>query len=199
MTTLSQDRASLRRTLRHARKSLTQEAQLAAAKDIVGALDSLPEIRSASVVAGYLPNDGEVSLEPFFVHLQDLSPEIRFALPVLHPFCPGHLVFLHYHDATPMKHNRFGIPEPACNVTDVIPTASLDVILLPLVGFDHRGNRLGMGGGFYDRTLAHRHRWASSPSLIGIAHECQQVDTLPVQSWDVPLDAIVTPGQIIRP
>ena len=69
---------------------------------------------------------------------------------------------------------------------------------MPLVGFDNKGNRLGMGGGFYDRTLANLDRLSYRPLLIGVAHDCQQADALPVMQWDIPLNAIVTPTQTIR-
>ena len=65
---------------------------------------------------------------------------------------------------------------------------------MPLVGFDPEGGRLGMGGGFYDRSLAYRnrHAYCRKPALLGLAHECQKVDRLALASWDVPLEATVT-------
>ena len=70
----------------------------------------------------------------------------------------------------------------------------LDLVLVPLVGFDPQGNRLGMGGGFYDRTFAYRGRrkHTSRPCLIGLAHECQRVEHLPCAGWDIPLDGVIT-------
>ncbi len=79
------------------------------------------------------------------------------------------------------------------------PTWTLDIILLPLVGFDRYGNRLGMGGGFYDRTLARlNHCDMKRPLLIGLAHHCQEVEQLQTQSWDIPLDIIATDKELIR-
>lgn len=96
-----------------------------------------------------------------------------------------------------MTHNRYGILEPQLNCSHVSPVAQLDMILMPLVAFDSKGNRLGMGGGFYDRTLAHLPKnKAQRPTLIGIAHQCQFVDALPVASWDIPLDYIITDERI---
>jgi 5-formyltetrahydrofolate cyclo-ligase len=65
---------------------------------------------------------------------------------------------------------------------------------MPLVGFDPRGNRIGMGKGYYDRALSFRRRqqhW-KTPRLVGLAFECQRVDALPARAHDVPLDALVT-------
>lgn len=89
--------------------------------------------------------------------------------------------------------NRFGIPEPDRNAKR-LPSRLLSVVLLPLVGFDSDGNRLGMGGGFYDRTFGYAiHSSARRPRLIGVAYECQRsADGLPRRPWDVPLDGVVT-------
>ncbi|GGW93883.1 5-formyltetrahydrofolate cyclo-ligase [Alteromonas halophila] len=193
------ERTQLRRKLRAARNALIPTEQQLAAQDIASQLAAVPAVKTAGSLAFYLSNDGEVSLSEFSASLLAGASSPRLALPVLHPFCRGHLLFLHYHQHTAMTENRFGIPEPSLDCTAVVPAHQLDVILMPLVGFDKDGNRLGMGGGFYDRTLANRHNWPASPRLIGIAHDCQQVDALPVAAWDVPLDAIVTPSQIIVP
>lgn len=94
-----------------------------------------------------------------------------------------------------MIHNRFGIPEPVQSRRH--PPGILDLVVVPLVGFDAKCNRMGMGGGFYDRCFAHRlARQHSGPRLVGLAFDCQQVDELPVEPWDVPLDAIVTQSHV---
>jgi len=96
--------------------------------------------------------------------------------------------------------NRFGIPEPPLKHRHIRMPWGLELILLPLVAFDSDCNRLGMGGGFYDRTLAYlRHRccWRR-PRLIGVAHECQRVEGLPVNEWDVALDAVITERRVYR-
>ena len=81
--------------------------------------------------------------------------------------------------------NQFGILEPPLNVQEILPTEKLDIIFTPLVAFDKQGNRLGMGGGFYDRTLQD---WRSKNFIpVGLAHQCQQIEALPVESWDIPL------------
>jgi 5-formyltetrahydrofolate cyclo-ligase len=67
----------------------------------------------------------------------------------------------------------------------------MDMVCLPLVGFDNRCQRLGMGGGFYDRSLA-RKKWGKV-FTVGLAHECQQVTQIPIAAWDIALNAVLTP------
>ncbi|MEQ3639487.1 MAG: 5-formyltetrahydrofolate cyclo-ligase [Alteromonas sp.] len=126
------------------------------------------------------------------------SISTTFSLPVLHPFCKGHLLFLKYGPHTTLVKNKYNIDEPELACPNVIPTSTIDAILMPLVGFDNKGNRLGMGGGYYDRTLAFTRFTQQSPILIGIAHDEQEVDTLPYASWDIPLDVIVTPKRVLN-
>ena len=91
-----------------------------------------------------------------------------------------------------MRSNSFGIREPRHRSR--IPTRQLDVVLVSLVGFDPNGNRLGMGGGFYDRHfsfLKSRTRYLR-PRLIGVAYAMQEVAQIPHDPWDVPMWGIVT-------
>ena len=125
------------------------------------------------------------------------SMPTTFSLPVLHPVCKGHLLFLEYGPHTTLVKNKYNIDEPELACPNVIPTSTIDVILMPLVGFDSKGNRLGMGGGYYDRTLAFTQFTQQKPILIGIAHDEQEVETLPFEPWDIPLDIIVTPKRIL--
>jgi len=191
-------RAALRKRLRAARKRLSNDAKMAASLGIIDKLQKLAWLEKPSCVAVYLENDGEVDLQPFVEHCWHRFPKILFTLPVLHPVCKGHLLFLRYNKNTLMVQNKYKISEPRLACQDVIPTSDVDVILMPLVGFDKLGNRLGMGGGYYDRTLAFTQHANKKPLLIGIAHDLQEVNTLPTAPWDIPLDAIVTPTRILR-
>jgi len=149
-------------------------------------------------IGGYWPADGEIDPRPLFRLPQARSK--RWLLPVLQlPFRPR-LWFLSYSPDEPMRPNRFGIPEPSRRNRRLRLAQSLDALLVPLVGFDSDCNRLGMGGGYYDRTLIYltqRQHWRR-PRLIGIAHECQRVARLSVSPWDVPLDLIVTERRLYR-
>ena len=94
--------------------------------------------------------------------------------------------------------NRFGIPEPDVPASSLLYASQLDWVLAPLVAFDIRGNRLGMGGGFYDTTLESSHRCTrfKRPRVLGIAHDCQRLEHIESESWDIPLDRIVTDRQV---
>lgn len=197
-------RALLRKKLREARRSLPDEQHEDAARCIAVQLNTLPFVKSATTVAGYLVNDGEVNLKHYIESTWQLSDK-KFALPVLHPVCKGHLLFLSYTPNSLLINNKYNIEEPVLSCEAVIPVTQCDVILMPLVGFDINGNRLGMGGGYYDRTLSFTQRKLNTqsalnqhtPKLVGIAHDMQEVDALPIAPWDVPLDAIVTPSRTL--
>lgn len=181
-------RRALRRELRQRRRALTPAAQQEAALALARRLLRLPEVRRAHRIAIYLPQDGEISPLPFARQARRHGKHIL--VPVLRHFPQDHLHFAPW-PAGRRRRNRFGITEPAGNRT--VAAATLDLMLLPLVGFDSRGGRLGMGGGFYDRTLAFKQRQhARKPVLMGLAHDCQQVPALDLANWDVPLRAIVT-------
>lgn len=203
---LMQTRAQLRKSLREARRSLSAKEHEQAAVGIAKQLASLTLLQSASVVAGYLVNDGEVNLKHYIDSVWQAPHSSHFVLPVLHPICKGHLLFLSYAPDTTLVNNKYNIEEPELSCANVVPVSQCDVILMPLVGFDLAGNRLGMGGGYYDRTLSftqlqsrtHSPTHPRKPKLVGIAHDIQQVQALPIAPWDVPLDAIVTPSRTLQ-
>lgn len=182
-------RQIIRTEIRQRRKNLTPEQQSHFALQAADRVVSHPGIRAATTLSVFLSFDGELDTAPLIARLWQEGKQL--CLPVLHPFSPGHLLFLRYTPETPLVRNRLNILEPQLDVTQIIPLQQLDIILTPLVAFDSAGQRLGMGGGFYDRTLEH---WQEGgPYPIGLAHDCQHVDTLPVEYWDVPLPEIITP------
>ncbi|WP_100656558.1 5-formyltetrahydrofolate cyclo-ligase [Alteromonas flava] len=185
------DKSALRRHFRAARNALSESQQQQAAQDLCHQLSTLSLFSKAKRIAVYLANDGELNLTPTITACWQLG--IKTALPVLDPYRSGHLQFQHYHTNTPMNANRYGIAEPIYSANDCVRLNELNALFLPLVAFDSKGNRLGMGGGFYDRTLADLES-ADKPILIGIAHDCQHTEELPTEPWDIPLDYIVTPS-----
>jgi 5-formyltetrahydrofolate cyclo-ligase len=152
--------------------------------------------QNAQRIAAYLAADGELDIRALFSSLRRQHKQLY--LPVLRPHPQMKLWFAE--DRGKMSINRFGILEPVLTRNNVRPPWALDIILVPLVAFDTQCNRIGMGGGFYDRTLAylrHRKHWRR-PRLIGVAHECQKAEQLPTQDWDVPLDMVISESQVYR-
>lgn len=192
------NRAEIRNAIRQKRNALSSEEQANAAKLISDKIIQL--VKPNDVVALYLANDGEISPNLTMRHLQ--QNEVTTLLPVMHSFNKGYLNFQSYlctknSKNTNMVKNSFAILEPQLNAQQTYNLSTIDHIFMPLVAFDISGNRLGMGGGFYDRTLSKIDTLETKPKLIGLAHDCQQVDELPDQPWDIPLDFIITPSKII--
>ena len=180
-------RNQLRQQIRKTRANLTALQQQQAEDSITQQALAFIEERNAQHIALYVSFDGEISTDKLIKILWAQGKQVY--LPVLHPFNPNHLLFLRYLPDTPMLKNKFSIWEPKLNVQNVLPLDELDILFTPLVAFDQQGNRLGMGGGFYDRTLQH---WQKSPFIpVGLAHQCQQVEQLPTEAWDVPLHQIL--------
>lgn len=185
-------RNQLRRQLRDARRALSPAQQRQAARGLYRQLAQHPLFRRARHIALYLPNDAEIDPRPLLRQAQRRGKHTY--LPVLSAWPRTKMVFQQVRAGEKLRPNRFGIPEPVIRQARQRRIWALDLILLPLVGFDEKGGRLGMGGGFYDRSLAYRGRRAAwhAPILLGLAHECQKVEELAQASWDVPLQGTVT-------
>ncbi|MCB1763105.1 MAG: 5-formyltetrahydrofolate cyclo-ligase [Gammaproteobacteria bacterium] len=182
----------LRHQLRERRRSLSRAEQTANAEAAAGHLIRWGIFLRYQSIALYHACDGELDPSPI-IH-RGFSYGKKLYLPVLRGGNKNALWFVPHHPEQRMWKNRFGIDEPDSGRNGRIAPWGLDLILLPLVGFDQLGNRLGMGGGFYDRTLAFL-KWRSHwhrPTLIGMAHDCQRLQKIEAHSWDIPLDGIVS-------
>ena len=177
-------RDALRRLLRERRRALPPATRIAAAETLAARLLALPIAPQDGHVAGYWAMDGEIALHVWQLRL---PPAVRYCLPVLGD--DDLLRFAPWRPGEDLVANRFGIPEP---VSAPLPAEAMALIVTPLVGFDADGHRLGMGGGWYDRSLAFRRTAAAPPWLVGAAFDAQRVDALAVEAWDVPLDAVCT-------
>lgn len=175
--------------MRERRSALTSAEIADASLRMARHLWRLPAMARAARIAGYVAVAGEADCQPAMAHAQERGRPTY--LPVLHG---QQLVFAPAGPSGRMVCNRFGIPEPAGDAGCWLRGAELDVVLAPLVAFDGLGNRLGMGGGFYDRTFrfsTRRGPWRH-PWIIGLAYDFQRVAELPARRWDVPLHAVVT-------
>jgi len=186
------DRHALRQHVRHLRRALTEEQQVQAAALLAEHAVNFAPLANARHIALFLSVDGEINTRPLIAKLWQQKKQIY--LPVLHPFAAGHLLFLRYTPETVLTPNKLRIPEPPLDIRSLITLDQLDVMMVPLVAFDSSGQRLGMGGGFYDRTLQNWRQHGFLP--VGVAHDCQQVEQLPTAAWDVPLPAVLTPSRL---
>jgi 5-formyltetrahydrofolate cyclo-ligase len=181
----------IRKQKRALRRQLTDEEQTSHAIVAATLIAKTRAFRNSKRVAAYIANDGE--LDPAYIIDNAWRMKKDVYLPVLSPF-QQRLYFAPFDIDSELHINCFGIPEPACSPSLWLKPQQLDLILLPLVAFDENGNRVGMGGGFYDRTLAYMKSRVRSrkPGLIGLAHELQRSDDLVANSWDVPVNMIAT-------
>jgi 5-formyltetrahydrofolate cyclo-ligase len=189
-------RKTTRTIFREKRQALSPQQQTQASDQILATCITSTKLTQVNTIACYLANDGEISSRTIIEYCWQQNKSVL--LPVLHPFCKGHLLFVEYKPDTPMSENCYGIEEPIVTSQNLYPLANIDVIFTPLVAFDIQGNRLGMGGGYYDRTLAPIPRDALKTQLIGLAHSCQQSDRLLSDHWDIPLNGIATPQQFFN-
>jgi 5-formyltetrahydrofolate cyclo-ligase len=179
----------LRRLIKARRRALPAAWTRTHSRLVARRLWRLPVLARARRIACYLPVNGEVDCR--FI----IAAAWRRGRQVMLPVMRGRrLRFAPWRPGAPTRKNRFGIGEPAGPRRDEVDGRRLDVVVVPLVAFDTDGNRLGMGGGYYDRSFAfrlHRRRWRK-PLLIGVAWQFQQAGTLAARAWDVPLDAVIT-------
>jgi 5-formyltetrahydrofolate cyclo-ligase len=187
------ERQHTRQKYRTKRKMLSPLQHAEAATQILTTCLESTLLPKAETIACYIANDGEINPQKIIEYCW--AQEKCVLLPVLHPFSKGHLLFVEYHATSPTRKNLYGIDEPIVTSTNIHTLDKIELILTPLVAFDASGNRLGMGGGYYDRTLAPIHRDSLSTGLIGLAHTCQQTANLLTDSWDIPLHGIATPEQ----
>lgn len=188
-------RTALRRRLRQARRGLSRSEQRLASRKLFLLLIHQPLFLRSRHIAFYLPNDGEIDPTPLMRRARRMGKQCY--LPVVGGWPKERMRFQRIRASERWSKNRFGIAEPGPSHGRQCPAWRLDLVLMPLVGFDAKGNRLGMGGGFYDRAFAYRKRrlrW-QGPRLLGVAHDCQKVEALPVASWDIPLDGIVSDSE----
>jgi len=189
---------TLRKSLRLKRQQLNlqqqQQHEISACQHLLNS----PYLKEARKVAVFLSQDGELGTDTVIEALWQ-QPQIELFLPALETQPDWHMGFSPYRSDSKMQNNRFNIPEPDIPFEEHQSGEEMDLVLMPLVGFDLKGHRLGMGGGFYDRTFAFKLKnpQVKTPLLIGWAHACQQVKTLPNESWDVPLDGIFTENGFI--
>lgn len=184
--------------MRERRRGLSHAEQQHAARCLAQTLHRHPVYQRARSIAFYLARDGEI--DPHRLLSRAVDEKRECYLPRLNVAGDRHLDFIRHVPGERLENNRFGIPEPPYRADRLRPAWTLDLILVPLVAFDRGGNRLGMGGGYYDRSLDScvRRTAMRRPQLVGLAHNCQDAGRIDDRGWDVPLDWIATPDGVLR-
>ena len=189
-------RKQLRDSLRQLRRSLLANEKKAASEALYSLVTRQQFFTSAKNLAFYLSFDGELNPNPILE--KALEEDKSCYLPVTSKNNQHEMSFRLYEEDTLLKENKWGIQEPS-ELQPSISPVNLEVVFVPLVGFDDKCYRLGMGGGYYDKAFNFRNQNISAkPLLVGLAYECQRVQEVPAESWDVRLDLVVTAERIYR-
>lgn len=189
------DRTALRARLRSQRESLRPAERIAAAAGVASMLEQLPEFLVDQRVAGYWAVGGELPLHVAIGAL--IARGQDYHLPVLMP--GKRLQFAPWRQGADIEPNRYGIPEPKVAAGRLLAPDALELVLLPLVGFDRQGNRLGTGSGYYDRSFAFLGAAPrpAQPLLVGIGYAFQELPRLAAQDWDIKMDFVATERELI--
>jgi 5-formyltetrahydrofolate cyclo-ligase len=193
------ERRRLRRELRLRRRAIQGNVRARKARQLAARIDALGLMRPGRRIGLYLATDEEIDTSPLL--RLALLRHCRIALPRVVDRRQDRMQFLDLPAGlrpAAFRRGAFGILEPRGSV--VRAARELDVVFMPLVGFDLQGNRMGMGRGYYDRHFAFRlrQRHCRRPLLIGLAYAVQRVAALPCAAHDVPVDAIVTESSTLR-
>jgi len=189
------ERSALRKILRERRAALDAGERIAAAGALVEHLEAIPEFLTDPNIAGYWAVDGELPLAAIVGGLRARGQV--YHLPVID--AEKRIVFAPWSPGMPIATNRYGIPEPSDTTRAHLAPDAMDVVLVPLLGFDRSGHRLGFGGGYYDRSFAFLRdlERPAKPLLVGIGYAAQEIEHIDPRDWDVRLDYVATERELI--
>jgi 5-formyltetrahydrofolate cyclo-ligase len=185
---ITESKAELRCAGKSARQNLKREERNAASETICAAAINSTLFEQANLIACYLASDDEVNCRRLIERAWRMKK--RIFLPVLQKH--SELKFVEFLSDSKTRTNKYGLEEPVGD--NEIDPHILDLVFTPLVAFDLQGNRIGMGGGYYDRTfsfLNEQHN-ESRPTLVGLAFDCQRVEQIGASTWDIPLFSVFT-------
>jgi len=173
--------------MRRRRAGLDSVRQTQAADAVLANLEKIEILRTAETVAGYRSVRGEVNIDEVLSRLLERGATVTVPRVV-----DDDLEFVRWLPTTASTRGAFGISEPVGS--QVFDLGTHDAVLAPLVAFDRTGARIGQGGGFYDRCFGRL--GDTRPAFIGVAHTFQEVEQIPAEPWDIPLDAVVTDTRV---
>ena len=186
-------KGEIRQRALRARRSLSQEELAGLSEMVERNLVSMPEFKNAGTIATYVSKGDEVRTNSVIERAWGLGK--RVVVPRVEN--SKRLRFFQVNSWDEFSPGSFGVLEPTqreAPAAEAVPLNACDAVLVPLVAWDERGNRVGYGKGFFDAEL----RSATSPTSIGLGLEVQRVEAVPVDRWDAPLDMIVTEARVLR-
>jgi 5-formyltetrahydrofolate cyclo-ligase len=186
-------KAAVRKLLRARRRALTPAERAEKSRAAARAVAGLAPFAHGKRVALFLSFDGETDTKPLIAAARRRG--VILYTPVVADRRRGIIRFHRLGEDT--RAGTYGIQVPR-RKTAPLPARWFDLIVVPLVGIDAAGRRLGMGGGYYDRALAFRRprtTW-KGPRLVGYAFDCQRADVVHPQTWDLRMDALATESGI---
>ncbi|MEI6847579.1 MAG: 5-formyltetrahydrofolate cyclo-ligase [Chlorobiaceae bacterium] len=186
-------KAEVRKEMIARRKLIPEKTRLAMSELIAGQVLSLPEVINARNIHLYLSIPDQAEVSTAFLVDAFAAMNKQLSVPVVREI---NLFSVAYQKGKPLKAGNFGQPEPEAMV--MVDESNLDVLLMPLVAFDRKGNRIGYGKGFYDRFLQRLYRQGIRPWCIGLAFSLQMIAKVPSDHWDEPLDGAVHEHGIMR-
>ena len=189
MNSIAEQKNLIRQRLRTQRRALGTQLQAQASAAVCSSLVGLEDLRTAKTIAGYRAMPGEVNIDDLLALLFERGATVTVPRVV-----DNDLEFISWQPQTAERRGAFGIREPSEG--KAVSVAVHDVLLTPLVAFDNTGKRLGQGKGFYDRCFASFTQ--QRPLLIGVAHTFQEVAQVPCDTWDIPLDLVVTDSKVFE-
>lgn len=182
-----QNRHDLRRLIRQRRRSVCASSRAQYGQQLAQHIAQVSFFKKSHRLALYVAHNDEIDTQSIMNIAFKEQKAVH--LPVIDKNIPQQMQFARYSHGDVLAKNRYGILEP--RALQIISAKELDVVFLPLVAFDKKGNRLGMGGGFYDFTFSFKKN-QSKPLMVGLAYEIQEVETIESEKWDIPLDYVVT-------
>jgi 5-formyltetrahydrofolate cyclo-ligase len=189
-------RNAMRSKLRLARRALSPAYRHEASLLAASLLSGLRGYRLAKRIGLYYPVGSEFDTTALMVLAHRDGKQVF--LPVVGRR-GARLRFARVRTTTKFRNSRHGIPQPLTqSAHDTVSVRHLDLVLVPLLGFDTAGNRLGSGAGYYDRSFDFKLRRPNGkPQLAGLAYDCQEVKKITAEGWDVRLDAVITESRLI--
>ena len=189
MILIIDEKKKLRARLKSERKKITTELQFMHAQNMSTKLINTPLFMNSEHIGFYFANSALAEIDTRFILTKALTVKKRCYMPVLNENNTYTLSFAKIQAQSDYMKNKYNILEPIS--TNFIVPEELDLVLVPLLGYDKNKNRLGMGAGYYDKTFAFKKKGQLKPILVGIAYSMQLCGQVPTEKHDLALDFIV--------